>query len=321
MLVSVAAVLAYSHYTHIELPKLESRARLHQQVLDGTSLGPYKYRKLVPWAAESIAAPAQRVFGTSRETALQYTYLLYDFVALSLFLCTLYVLLGKWYRPRSALIAGLFCGGLASVAFRDHSFQPWSMIEAWFFCAALLASWNGSYPALLLLTIAASLNRTTGIFVPVIYLLGSGELRTLGTRASLERWVRFGLLGLAATLVIVAIRAGQGGSHGLSVMTLTARSTRSLRGLFELNLQELGTVAFNTLLFLGAGWLFALRGARRADPFIRRQAVLIPLYLAPIVLFGHWIEVRLLLSLYPVLLALALAHVEPLLEEPGTPGR
>lgn len=49
--------------------------------------------------------------------------------------------------------------------------------------------------------------------------------------------------------------------------------------------------------------------------------MLIPLYLAPIVLFGHWIEVRLLLSLYPVLLALALAHVEPLLEEPGTPGR
>ena len=62
-------------------------------------------------------------------------------------------------------------------------------------------------------------------------------------------------------------------------------------------------------------------GARRADPFIRRQALLIPLYLLPIVLFGHWIEVRLLLSLYPVLLALGLAYVEPLLEEPDAPAR
>jgi len=94
----------------------------------------------VPNGKVSTRRSSDRIaFGVRRETALQYTYLLYDFVALSLFLCTLYVLLGKWYRPRSALIAGLFCGGLASVAFRDHSFQPWSMIEAWFFCAALLA--------------------------------------------------------------------------------------------------------------------------------------------------------------------------------------
>jgi len=317
MLASVAAVLAYDHYTHIELPKIEARLQHHQDVLDGTASGPYKNRKLVPWLTQSMATVAHHALGVRFETALEYSYPVYSFAALSLFLCTLYRLLCLWYRPRSALIAALFCGGLLSIGFRDHTFQPWSMIEAWLFCAALLASWHGSYPSLLLLTIAASLNRTTGVFVPVIYLLGSGDLRSLVTRASFDRWLRFGLLGLAAVVILIAIRASHHGSSALSVAAIVPRSPRALRTLWATNLGELGIAAFNALLFLGAGWYFVVRGARRADPFIRRQALLIPVYLMPIAIFGRWPKVRLLFSLYPLLLALGLAYLEPLLEDEG----
>jgi hypothetical protein len=74
MLASVAAVLAYDHYTHVELPKIEARLQHHQDVLDGTASGPYKNRKLVPWLTQSMATVSHHVLGLRFEKALEYSY-------------------------------------------------------------------------------------------------------------------------------------------------------------------------------------------------------------------------------------------------------
>jgi RsiW-degrading membrane proteinase PrsW (M82 family) len=66
--------------------------------------------------------------------------------------------------------------------------------------------------------------------------------------------------------------------------------------------------AMALLVFLGIGWIFAVRGAARAPRFIRRVGRVVPWYLAAFALWGWWREVRILTSLYPIVLPLVLAY-------------
>ena len=67
-------------------------------------------------------------------------------------------------------------------------------------------------------------------------------------------------------------------------------------------------------LFGGVLWLFAPAGLRRSPRFVRRSALAAPLYLAGVLLFGVWYEVRLLLPLYPIFLPPALYQLSWLLD-------
>ena len=66
--------------------------------------------------------------------------------------------------------------------------------------------------------------------------------------------------------------------------------------------------AMIVLVFLGFGWVFAVRGFTRSPPFVRRLARVVPWYLAAFAIWGWWREARILTSLYPVLVPLVLSY-------------
>jgi hypothetical protein len=61
-------------------------------------------------------------------------------------------------------------------------------------------------------------------------------------------------------------------------------------------------------LVLGLGWIYAALGYRRAPRFLRGVARVVPFYLAAFALWGWWREVRILTTLYPVLVPLVLVY-------------
>ena len=63
------------------------------------------------------------------------------------------------------------------------------------------------------------------------------------------------------------------------------------------------------VLFMGLGWVLVFLGLRRAPEFVYRMALLVPLYLPAVLVFGVWFEVRLLMPMYPVLLPLLLTSL------------
>lgn len=63
--------------------------------------------------------------------------------------------------------------------------------------------------------------------------------------------------------------------------------------------------------------VMAVWGWRRAAQFPQRVAWLVPAYLAVLLPFAVWWEVRLWMSLYPVLLPLVLAAISPSVAAPG----
>jgi hypothetical protein len=79
----------------------------------------------------------------------------------------------------------------------------------------------------------------------------------------------------------------------------------SLNEIMQRNLTPSGLLmAFvNIFLFLGALWIQVFRGFKSTPEFIRKVWRAIPVYLLFFLVFGIWQEVRLLSTLYPILLA------------------
>jgi hypothetical protein len=71
-------------------------------------------------------------------------------------------------------------------------------------------------------------------------------------------------------------------------------------------------------LLLGLSWIFAVLGLRSAPGYLRRLARVVPFYLAAFAICGCWREVRILTSLYPVLVPLVLVYC---CKPRGAPGK
>jgi hypothetical protein len=97
---------------------------------------------------------------------------------------------------------------------------------------------------------------------------------------------------------------------GLRLVRGSAGPVDELGFVLQRNLERNNLIAAGLAvpLFLGIGWIFALRGVARAPRFIRGIARVVPLYLAAFAVWGWWREVRILTTLYPIVLPLVLAY-------------
>lgn len=306
IIMSLSVVLSYNYFTFIELPNMDSRIALQQQILDGTAVPPYNYRILVPALTNVLADVITFISGISFKSAFSLSYIIYNIISLSLFLMTLYIFLKQWHDKALAIIGTLFCAVLLPISLRDHYFQPWSLIEAWFFVMAMYATYRRKYPWLVLITIFASLNRNTGIFIPLIYLFGSLDFKSLISNfnfTSLRPIVyKFAFLLSISILLILTVRIVQGGEGHIATIPL----------IFEYNtkLMNLIIASIHLLLFAGAWWFFAISGIKYADKFTVQLLMFIPFYLTPVIIFGIWKEVRMLLPIYPIIISLGLFYLK-----------
>lgn len=64
-------------------------------------------------------------------------------------------------------------------------------------------------------------------------------------------------------------------------------------------------------LIYGVFWILAIAGYCHAPRFIKGTALVIPLYLVTVAVWGFWVEVRLLQPLYPEIIGLGLSYLYP----------
>jgi hypothetical protein len=79
---------------------------------------------------------------------------------------------------------------------------------------------------------------------------------------------------------------------------------------FNTRADNLETFVLNGTMLFGVFWIFALFGWKSAPIFVRRTAMLVPIYVVPVIVWGVWHEVRLLLPLAPIVLTLGLSFLE-----------
>jgi len=256
---------------------LQDRAFIYgqqQNVIAGAAGSPYRYRVLVPFVLEALT----RVFSLAapREVAFLAASLVYD-------------------------VGLTFIGGVSVLTLAYFTYQPWSILEVALFALGFLLAYRGQWAGVGVVVVLASLNRETGVFLPLALLLASlGSLWPLRIR-TLSRGMRiaFGLVMLS-TAIFAGLRLVRGSAPAVDPLGLVVA-----RNLERNNLIAAGGAV---VLFLGVGWFFAWRGLSSAPSYLRRLARVVPFYLAAFLIWGWWREVRILTSLYPILLPLVLAY-------------
>jgi hypothetical protein len=291
---SIALVLAYVYFAYVDYPYLDQRIGTHVQILSGVAAAPFRYRVLVPFSVEPVIRGLLAFQPYRRAFLLAYAF--YDAVVFLLLTTTLYVYVRLYFSRTESLVGILFAAATMPVALRDHFFQPWSPLETVFFSLGLLLNHQRRYGLLGVIVVLAALNRETALFLIIaLWFTRPGSQRSLRTWAVSSVYL---LLWLA---IFFGLRWVRGATRdAITVADLWAANTAS---------NSIVRALVNTALFGGAFWAFAILGLRYAPPYVRKSAYVVPFYVASVMLFGVWFEVRLLMPLYPILIPLGLSYL------------
>jgi len=290
VLASAVAVTTWDYTILVDQATQQTRMAVHQETLRGTGQEPDRYRVLVPFVLNAAVVPLARVM--PYEKAFSRTYALYCLVAFTFALWELWRYLGLWFTEDQALVGTLFVAAVIRMALRQHYYQPASLLEPGLWALGLRQIAEGRPLAGTLAV--ATLNRETSVFLALLY-----GVTAPFTRRTLVRTAWY--LALWAG-IFLALRYSIDGPP---------RRVWTLANIWRHNIafENLQATAVQVTLFLGAFWLFAILGYRRAPPFVRRTALILPLYFFTVAVWGWWFEVRLLMPCYPILVSLALSYV------------
>lgn len=300
LLAWIALILAGLYIQNVDLPYLEARRQLQQQILQGAAEKPYQQRLLVPYLTAALETALRSL---ARVDAFFWSYAIFDFAAIFLTLLALFFYLRGFFSGQAAVLGSLVASLSMLVGFRDHYFQPWSLLEPAIISLGLWAIIHNKHYLLAGLVFLGTLNRETGLFLVVAYIFSWAPLPGLQREAGAGRKLWSAALLLIWSLVF----------FGTGLAFSDSPRTISIQEIFQHNIQSgsLLQAARQILLFLGPVWIFGFLGYRHAPAFLKRMSWLAPAYLLVFMLFSIWYEVRLLMSLYPVLIPTALAYFYP----------
>jgi hypothetical protein len=297
ILVAAIAVPAFDYaITRVGDDVRAGRLASFDTITAGTAPAPYRYRVLVPYAIAPLVALADRVW--PHDVSVHRIDAIFVFTALAAMLWSLCLYLRNWYPAPLALIGVLLVAATMPIALRHHFYSPYSLVEPTFLILGLHAVYHGRARYVLILAVLASLNRETGILIPIALLVHEWRTRTYGRRF-VTAMAGVGL----SILTIAALRL----SLGPAPESITLDAVRAI----NLSPEGFTAAATNVALFAGVtGWVLAAAGWRDSPEFVRQQAWIAALYLPIVAVFGVWYEVRLLMPLYPLLIPAIVAAVQ-----------
>lgn len=268
---------------------LTARRDVHRAILDHTARTPDRYR----WLSAAIIEVPTRALATVMpyERAYDRASFVFYLAAITGMLWSLFAWLRRWFGDEPALIASLIAACTLRITMRYHDYAPASFLEPTFVALALLAILNRRYGWLGALIGIATFNRETAIFLVLLSLVTSHRTR--------EDWLRAAGYAAIWATVYGLVRWVSGDAERYWTPELVWRTNLS---------QPILAVSSLTLL-LGAFWAFAALGGKHAPPFVRQAAWIVPPYLVTVAIWGIWWEVRLLMPLYPIVFAFALAYL------------
>jgi hypothetical protein len=276
---------------------LDDRLRVHLGIVhfDTAAPTPYRYRILPALTIHAMTLPVASVIGYAR--AFDIVSGVFYIAALVVLLFVLKRYLETWFSETHALIGTLATACTLPITLRQHIYAPWSWLEPSLLMLGLLAIIERRSALLLVLTIAASLNRETGVLVPVAFVVDTLYARDRSRRLTNA------LICLGVSFAILA---------GLRLVIGPGQPAITLSKIWAFNHSPEGLLkaSVNGSLFLGiTGWVLVAFGFRHAPVFVRRMTWLAAIYVPLYLVGGIWYEVRLLMPLYPVIVPSLLSAV------------
>jgi hypothetical protein len=175
------------------------------------------------------------------------------------------------------------------VSFSFHFYQPWSFLDIGlysFFYRQLFSTKKNSVLFFILFTLAL-LNRETGIFIATLFVIHSFLLKD--NKRVLLRNILFFAYGIG---ILLALRVWKG-------YELVSDSNRVF-DIFKENIRPINLLMY-LILLISSGLIWLLK-IKNIDVRLKSAYINLLLFLPLYVVFGIWIEVRMLLPFLPILI-------------------
>lgn len=300
VIVAAWAFSAFYIYTmQVIMPGYKSASVLYDEILSRTAAAPYAYRLLVPYLIKWLGVPFSKF--AAPLNVFFWGYVTYSLLAIEFSALVLFRMLRLWFDALLSIVGiAMFCLMVAVAAHYDV-FQPWSQLEPGLYAAAIILAVRRRGWWALLLTIIATLNRETGLFVALLFgcaLSGPwfDRKRICWTAVLVAAWFAV-FWGLRQTIGMVADR-----------YTVEYCWDQNLVS-FSINTTLTASAAFFAVM------LPAVFSKGRIPSEIRRCSLILVLYVPLVTLFGLWWEVRHWLPIACILLPLAVGGVQALLTQ------
>lgn len=238
---------------------------------------PNKYRLLTPYLNEWLSKLCHFITGNPAK-GMVFTGTVSLFIGLNYWgLLKLSRIIFNSYK---SIIISLFCFTIFIVAgMNHHSYQPWSYLESALF---IIAAWwfisNRHIAGYFVLTCIAVLNRETGIFLAFIPLF-----HLLREKGNTGKKIPYIINAMLSLMLLFIIRYTMGWEN----------EAIRLKEIFSTNLQSLHLILL-PLLFVSGLLVMPLVGNKQKFP-LKNMNYLMAIYLIPVILFGRWLEIRMLL--------------------------
>lgn len=274
--------------------------KIYWQADNSECQSPFRYRLLTPLILDAAFETIQSVkpdFPSYNDKAPRLNILLLAYFFTTCFasffaLVSLYYLFRCWYSNDIALLGVLLIAAtMAMPMSRSSCAQVYSIFELGFFALSCLLIIRKRYYTLGLVIIAATFNRETAIFIPLLFFAV-----TLGKSKRM-----FGLGCVYCVLFLITYA-------GIRYLMGHAEHVRPISFIWEMNASGWKQALGRFLLWAGLFTPVAIAGFKRSPEFVRRAALVIPFYLIAIAVWGRWRETRLLIPLYPIIVPMILAY-------------
>src|SRR5215467_6165799 len=305
----LSAMLTYDYYSRIEDPFMDARMTLHHEIVSGTAPYQYRYRLLVPTAAEGLARAFQRAPLVSyrpivpplaySKRAFVLAYGALNFAGLAILFWSVGELVAQLFDSELSWLAVALSAILVSFTFRNHYYHPWSFWEGALYGVGLLLIHQRRLWLFAGLSLVGLMNRETSVFL--ILMLFATAFPNYRSRE-----MRFAIGTLAAWVAGFFLLHYFVGYRPSTFLLETALAGNRANAWFALLLNGLMVGIVSPLI---------LRGMATGPRLIRRAALVLPLYFGLLLVIGYWWEIRYWITAIPIvvpaLIAAALQTLHP----------
>jgi hypothetical protein len=141
LLLAIAGQMAFTHVYNVY--QMWDETPVHVGIVAGTEEPPFRYRVLVPFAAEAL----RPLFPVGARESIVLAYEALSVVFITGFVFTVYGFLRRFYAPSLALLGVALVGMAAQVAVIRPTMLAWSWLEAWLLTLAVDWLWCNVWSA------------------------------------------------------------------------------------------------------------------------------------------------------------------------------
>lgn len=275
--ISLAVFSMLSYYLNIFCRFDQLIIITQDSIVSGDAPSPNRYRLLIPFLNNWLSQLSHLTMGNPAK-GMVFTATISIFIGINYWgILKLSRIIFDSYQ---AIILSLFCFTIFMVAgMNHHSYQPWSYLESGLFITA--AWWflsNRHVSGFFMLSIIAVLNRETGIFLTFIPLF-----HLVNEKGKIAKKIPYIINAVLCLALLLMIRYIMGPEN----------EVMRLKEIFFTNLQPLHLILL-PLIFVSGFMILPLLSKKFVFP-LRNMNYLLAIYLLPVILFGRWLEIRMLL--------------------------